>query len=153
MLEYSEKTKKLFLNPMFGGELENADACGLVGDPDCGDFLKVWIKVKEDTIENIRYHFGSGEKIYITLSERDESVIKVLSQLPIVKSIKTSGNHIEIQTDGRRDYREEIGRFLFEKKAIILEMRQSSSSLEDAFVTITERKLSDIANQGLFDKV
>jgi len=106
----------------------------------------------EDTIENIRYHFGSGEKIYITLSERDESVIKALEQLPIVKGIKTSGNHVEIQTDGRRDYREEIGRILFEKQAIILEMRQSSSSLEDAFVTITEKKLSNIANQGLFDK-
>jgi nitrogen fixation NifU-like protein len=36
------------LNPQNLGEMENADAVGTVGSPDCGDMLRMWVKFKED---------------------------------------------------------------------------------------------------------
>lgn len=35
-------------NPRNLGEMENADAVGTVGSPDCGDMLRMWIKFKEE---------------------------------------------------------------------------------------------------------
>src|ERR1700709_2954297 len=35
-------------NPQNLGEMENADAVGTVGSPDCGDMLRMWIKFKEE---------------------------------------------------------------------------------------------------------
>jgi nitrogen fixation protein NifU and related proteins len=35
-------------NPRNLGEMENADAIGTVGSPDCGDMLRMWIKFKEE---------------------------------------------------------------------------------------------------------
>lgn len=41
-------------NPKNLGEMENADAVGTVGSPDCGDMLRMWVKFKED---------GSGRRV------------------------------------------------------------------------------------------
>ena len=52
---YSEKVLEHFRSPKNLGELEVYDGVGYVGDPGCGDHLKVWIKVDDDRIKEIAF--------------------------------------------------------------------------------------------------
>ncbi len=53
-----------FKNPRNMGEMEDADAVGEVGNPTCGDLMYIYIKVKDNKIENISFQtFGCGAAI------------------------------------------------------------------------------------------
>jgi len=52
---YGEKIIQHFLNPQNVGEIPDADGVGVVGDPSCGDYLKVWIKVEDNRITKIKF--------------------------------------------------------------------------------------------------
>ena len=52
---YNEKVLEHFFNPKNIGELENADGVGIIGDPECGDCIKVFIKVKDRRIDDIKF--------------------------------------------------------------------------------------------------
>ncbi len=61
---YSEKVLDHFKNPRNVGEIKNADAEGTVGNPVCGDMMTMYIKVKDDKIEDIKFKtFGCGAAI------------------------------------------------------------------------------------------
>ena len=61
---YSEKVLKHFKEPKNVGEMKDADGMGTVGNPVCGDMMSMYIKVKDDTIENISFKtFGCGAAI------------------------------------------------------------------------------------------
>ncbi len=52
---YSEKTLKHFQKPKFAGEMKNPDAIGQVGNMKCGDVMKIYLKVKDDVIKDIKF--------------------------------------------------------------------------------------------------
>jgi nitrogen fixation NifU-like protein len=52
---YGEKIIQHFLNPLNVGEIPDADGVGVIGDTACGDYLKVWIKVRENRIAEIKF--------------------------------------------------------------------------------------------------
>lgn len=61
---YSEKVMEHFRNPRNMGEIPDADGVGTVGNPVCGDVMTVYIKVKENRIEDIKFKtFGCGAAI------------------------------------------------------------------------------------------
>lgn len=61
---YSEKVMEHFRNPRNMGEIPDADGVGTVGNPVCGDLMTVYIKVKENRIEDIKFKtFGCGAAI------------------------------------------------------------------------------------------
>lgn len=61
---YSEKVLEHFRNPKNMGEMEDADAIGIVGNPVCGDFMHIYIKVKNRKIEDISFQtFGCAAAI------------------------------------------------------------------------------------------
>jgi len=61
---YSDKVMDHFRNPRNVGEIEDADGIGEEGNPQCGDIMKIFIKVKEDVIEDIKFQtFGCGSAI------------------------------------------------------------------------------------------
>jgi NifU-like protein involved in Fe-S cluster formation len=45
--DFSERVERAIKSPRNIGELENADAVGTVGNADCGDMLRMWVKFKE----------------------------------------------------------------------------------------------------------
>lgn len=64
MEPYSEKVLEHFMNPRNVGELENADGIGEVGNPKCGDIMRMYIKVENDTITDIKFKtFGCGAAV------------------------------------------------------------------------------------------
>lgn len=67
MPEYSEKVMEHFKNPRNIGEIENADGVGEVGNPVCGDMMKFSIKVKNNTLEDVKFlTFGCGAAIAVS---------------------------------------------------------------------------------------
>jgi len=53
-----------FRNPRNMGEIPNADGVGTVGNPVCGDLMSIYIKVKDNHIEDIKFKtFGCGAAI------------------------------------------------------------------------------------------
>ena len=61
---YSEKVMDHFRNPRNMGEIPDADGVGTVGNPVCGDMMEVYIKVKDNHIDDIKFKtFGCGAAI------------------------------------------------------------------------------------------
>jgi len=62
--QYSEKVMEHFLNPHNVGELPDADGIGNVGNPVCGDIMRLYIKVQDGRIVDARFKtFGCGAAI------------------------------------------------------------------------------------------
>lgn len=61
---YNEKVMDHFFNPRNVGEMENPDGVGQVGNPICGDVMRVQIRVKDNRIEDVKFKtFGCGAAI------------------------------------------------------------------------------------------
>jgi len=61
---YSEKVMEHFANPRNVGEIPDADGIGKVGNPQCGDVMWLYIKVKDNIITDIKFKtFGCGAAI------------------------------------------------------------------------------------------
>ena len=61
---YSEKVLDHFANPRNVGEIENADGIGEVGNSKCGDIMKMYVKVEDGTISDVKFKtFGCGAAI------------------------------------------------------------------------------------------
>ena len=64
---YSEIVMDHFKNPRNVGEIKDADGVGEVGNPICGDMMKITIKVEDDTIKDIKFlTFGCGAAIAVS---------------------------------------------------------------------------------------
>ena len=64
MSMYSEKVMEHFRNPRNVGEIEDADGVGEIGNASCGDIMKIYIKVEEDVIKDVKFQtFGCGSAI------------------------------------------------------------------------------------------
>ena len=61
---YTEKVMDHFMNPRNMGEIPDADGIGTVGNPVCGDLMTVYIKVKDNRLEDVKFKtFGCGAAI------------------------------------------------------------------------------------------
>ena len=63
-LNYSDKVMDHFMHPRNVGEIADADGVGTVGNPVCGDVMKMYIKVENDVITDAKFKtFGCGAAI------------------------------------------------------------------------------------------
>jgi nitrogen fixation NifU-like protein len=95
---YSDKVIEHFMCPQNAYYMSDADATGSCGDPSCGDYLDVYIKVNDNHIEEISYLvFGccasiatssmtsvlaKGKSLDEALSIKDEDIVDALDGLP-----------------------------------------------------------------------
>ena len=64
MALYSEKVMDHFRNPRNVGVIEDADAVGEVGNAKCGDIMKMYLKIENDIVEDVKFEtFGCGSAI------------------------------------------------------------------------------------------
>ncbi len=102
VLFYNETVMDHFRRPRNVGEIPDADGVAMVGDPRCGDHIKLYIKVKDDRITELRYKvFGCaaaiattsilselaiGRRIEEALEITDDEVIKAAGGIPSGKA-------------------------------------------------------------------
>lgn len=61
---YSEKVMDHYTNPRNVGEIKDADGIGQVGNPVCGDIMKIYLKIKDNVITDVKFKtFGCGAAI------------------------------------------------------------------------------------------
>ena len=64
MALYSKKVMDHFRNPRNVGVIEDADGIGEVGNAKCGDIMKMYLKIKDDIVEDVKFEtFGCGSAI------------------------------------------------------------------------------------------
>ena len=64
MALYSEKVMDHFMHPRNVGIIENADGVGEVGNAKCGDIMKIYLKIENDIIVDVKFEtFGCGSAI------------------------------------------------------------------------------------------
>ncbi len=101
MEEYSQKVMDHFMNPRNVGSIENPDGVGEVGNPRCGDIMRIYLKIENDVITDIKFQtFGcgaavatssmitemvKGKNIEEALKISNQNVAEALGGLPPVK--------------------------------------------------------------------
>ena len=64
MALYSEKVMDHFMNPRNVGTIEDASGVGEIGNAKCGDIMKIYLKIENDIIQNVKFEtFGCGSAI------------------------------------------------------------------------------------------
>ena len=124
-MEYTEQVMDHFMNPRNMGEMEDANGVGTVGNAKCGDIMRIYIKVENDVITDVKFKtFGCGAAIAtsskatelvkgMTLEEAEKltnkMVMEALGGLPPVKVhcsvLAEEALHAAIQ-----DYRERLAK-------------------------------------------
>lgn len=102
-MQYSEKVMDHFMNPRNVGEIENASGVGEVGNAKCGDIMRIYLDIDEETkiIKDVKFMtFGcgsaiasssistemiKGKSIYEALQITNKAVVEALDGLPPVK--------------------------------------------------------------------
>ena len=100
-MEYSAKVLEHFANPHNVGKIDDADGIGEVGNAKCGDIMKMYIKVKDDVITDVKFNtYGcasaiatssiatdmiKGKPISEALKLTNKAVVEALDGLPVVK--------------------------------------------------------------------
>lgn len=100
-MDYSEKVLDHFAHPRNVGEIPDADGVGTVGNPKCGDIMKMYLKIDDGVITDCRFQtFGcgaaiatssmatemiKGKRIEEALGLTNKAVVEALDGLPAVK--------------------------------------------------------------------
>ena len=100
-MEYSEKVMEHFTNPHNVGKLDDADGVGEVGNAKCGDIMKMYLKIENDIITDVKFNtYGcasaiatssiatdmiKGQPLSEALKLTNKAVVEALDGLPAVK--------------------------------------------------------------------
>lgn len=125
---YSEKVLKHFKKPLNQGVIKDADAVGEVGNPVCGDVMKIYLKIKNNIIKDIKFEtlgcaaaiavssvltdLVKGKTIEQALKITKDKIVKDLGGLPpqkvhcsmlgveaLHKAIENYNSHIKLNED------------------------------------------------------
>jgi nitrogen fixation NifU-like protein len=78
---YSQKVMEHFKNPHNMGEIPDADGVGTVGNPVCGDLMTMYIKVKDNRLQDIKFKtYGCGSAIATSSMTTDIARGKTLEE-------------------------------------------------------------------------
>ena len=93
---YSEKVMDHFANPRNVGEIENADGVGEVGNAKCGDIMKIYIKVNDGIITDVKFNtFGCGSAI-----ASSSMATEMIKGKPIAQALELSNKAVVEALDG-----------------------------------------------------
>jgi nitrogen fixation NifU-like protein len=96
MEDYSKKVMDHFFNPRNVGVIEDADGIGEVGNPRCGDIMRMYIKVKDDVITDIKFKtFGCGAAVATS-----SMVTEMVKGKNIKKALEITNKQVAEALDG-----------------------------------------------------
>ena len=98
---YSEKVMDHFRNPRNIGEIEDADAVGEVGNARCGDIMRVYLKVKDNIITDVKFMtFGCGSAIATS-----SMATELIKGKPISEALELTNQAVVEALDGLPAYK------------------------------------------------
>ena len=93
---YSEKVMDHFQNPRNLGKMENADGVGEVGNAKCGDIMKMYIKVEDGIITDVKFNtFGCGSAIATS-----SMATELVKGKPVTEAVKLTNPAVVEALDG-----------------------------------------------------
>ncbi len=93
---YSEKVMDHFRNPRNVGEMPDADGIGEVGNAKCGDIMRMYIKVRNDIITDVKFMtFGCGSAIATS-----SMATELIKGQPIDKALELTNKAVVEALDG-----------------------------------------------------
>lgn len=96
MALYSETVMDHFRNPRNLGHIEDADGIGEVGNAKCGDIMRIYLKIKDDIIEDVKFEtFGCGSAI-----ASSSMATEMIKGKPLSEALQLSNKAVAEALDG-----------------------------------------------------
>ncbi len=101
MALYSEKVMDHFRNPRNVGIIEDANGIGEVGNAKCGDIMKMYLKIEDDIVKDVKFEtFGCGSAI-----ASSSMATELIKGRPVSEVKKLTNKAVSEALDGLPDYK------------------------------------------------
>ena len=101
MALYSDKVMDHFLQPRNVGVIEDADGIGEVGNAKCGDIMKMYLKIDDDIITDVKFEtFGCASAI-----ASSSMATELIKGQPVEDALKLTNKAVAEALDGLPDYK------------------------------------------------
>ncbi|MBQ3816018.1 MAG: Fe-S cluster assembly scaffold protein NifU [Clostridia bacterium] len=101
MALYSEKVMDHFRNPRNVGVIEDADGVGQVGNAKCGDIMKMYLKIENDVVTDVKFEtFGCGSAI-----ASSSMATELIKGKPVSEVMRLTNKAVAEALDGLPDYK------------------------------------------------
>ena len=101
MALYSEKVMDHFRNPRNVGVLEDANGVGTVGNAKCGDIMKMYLKIEDDIVKDVKFEtFGCGSAI-----ASSSLATELIKGKPVEEARQLTNKAVAEALDGLPDYK------------------------------------------------
>ncbi|MBQ6302797.1 MAG: Fe-S cluster assembly scaffold protein NifU [Clostridiales bacterium] len=101
MALYSEKVMDHFRNPRNVGVLEDANGVGEVGNAKCGDIMKMYLKIEDDIVKDVKFEtFGCGSAI-----ASSSMATELIKGKPVEEARQLTNKAVAEALDGLPDYK------------------------------------------------
>jgi len=98
---YSDKVMDHFRNPRNVGVIEDADGIGEVGNAKCGDIIKMYLKIEDEVIKDVKFEtFGCGSAI-----ASSSMATEMIKGQPVSEAMKLTNKAVAEALDGLPDYK------------------------------------------------
>ncbi|NLT10014.1 MAG: Fe-S cluster assembly scaffold protein NifU [Ruminococcus sp.] len=127
---YSEKVLDHFSNPRNVGEIEDADGVGEIGNAKCGDIMKMYLKIENDIVEDVKFEtFGCGSAI-----ASSSMATELIKGKPVSEAMNLTNKAVTEALDGLPAYKLHCS---------VLAEEAIHSALEDYYSKNPEKKPAD----------
>ena len=125
MALYSEKVMDHFRNPRNVGVLEDANGVGTVGNAKCGDIMKMYLKIEDDIVKDVKFEtFGCGSAI-----ASSSMATELIKGKPVEEARKLTNKAVAEALDGLPDYKMHCS--VLAQEAIEAELQDYESKQEE----------------------
>ena len=101
MALYSEKVMEHFRNPRNVGVIEDANGIGEVGNAKCGDIMKMYLKIEDDIIQDVKFEtFGCGSAI-----ASSSMATELIKGKPVSEAMQLTNKAVAEALDGLPAYK------------------------------------------------
>ena len=130
MALYSEKVMDHFRNPRNVGVIEDANEIGEVGNAKCGDIMKMYLKIENDIVEDVKFEtFGCGSAI-----ASSSMATELIKGKPVSEAMNLTNKAVTEALDGLPAYKLHCS---------VLAEEAIHSALEDYYSKNPEKKPAD----------
>ena len=132
MALYSEKVMDHFRNPRNVGVIEDANAIGEVGNAKCGDIMKMYLKIEDDIVEDVKFEtFGCGSAI-----ASSSMATELIKGKPLSEAMNLTNKAVTEALDGLPAYKLHCS---------VLAEEAIQSALEDYYKKYPEKRPADFS--------